>query len=603
MQIKRILLSVLCVFAFYGAQARNETLSPDGRWVAYTGDDNNLYIKDNADGDVSQLTFDGSDLILNGYASWVYYEEIFGRPSRYKAFWWSPDSRKLAFYRFDNSEVPMFPIYSPFSSELNLTRYPKAGQKNPEVKVGIVDLNSPETIVWADFEESSEQYFGTPFWGADSRKLFVQWMPRVQQELRLYAVDAADGALETIYTEKYPTWVNWMSDMLFGKDGLYMVRDFETGWQQIYFLSYDGKVLRRLTEGENWRMGLVGLDEKKGDIYFTAYRHSTVHSCFYKLDRKGEITLLTDETKNVDKVDLAPDFKRFTVVLSDVNTPSVRYTYRMKDHRLLDSEILYDKVETDRPHYTLKHLTLSNGMTVPAFEALPKDFDPSKVYPVVIEVYGGPNTHYVRDRWREPSERALWYYNNGVIKVTADTRAAGHNGRAGVDMIYEDLVSVPVADMVEWAKYYQSLPYAGKIGVEGFSFGGTMTTMLVMTHPECFCCGIAGGGVYDWQLYDSHYTERFMNTPQNNPDGYERAKALNYVNLYDPSKSRLKLTHGTGDDNVHFQNTLQLIDALQRADKQFDLMIYPDGMHGYRGEQGAHDAHADFEFWNNYLKH
>lgn len=594
----------MCVSSLTCALARNETPSPDGAWVAFTGEDNNLYVKENKTGDQYQLTSDGSDLILNGYASWVYYEEIFGRPSEYKAFWWSPDSGKLAFYRFDNSGVPVFPIYSPFKSELNLTRYPKAGQQNPEVKVGIVDLTSPETIVWADFEDSPEQYFGTPFWGADSQKLFVQWMPRVQQELRLYAVNASDGALETIYTETYPTWVNWMSDMLFGKDGLYMVRDFQTGWQQIYFLSYDGNVLRQLTDGKNWRMSLAGLDEKKGDIYFTACRHSTLHSCLYKLDRKGAITLLTDESKNVDKVELAPDFKRFTVVLSDVNTPPVRYTFRMKDRRLLESEALYGSdVTADRPHYTVRYITLPDGMQVPALEALPKDFDSTKVYPVVIEVYGGPNTPYVRDRWRGTSERARWYYNNGYIKVTADTRAAGHNGRAGVDLVFQDLVSVPVADMVEWAKYYQSLPYVGKTGVEGFSFGGTMTAMLVMNYPEYYSCGIAGGGVYDWELYDSHYTERFMNTPQNNPEGYAKAKVLNYVENYDSSKSFLKLTHGTGDDNVHFQNTLRLVDALQRADRQFELMIYPDGMHGYRGVQAVHDAHADFEFWNKHLKH
>lgn len=605
---KVFVLAVLMSLATsVSAKVYNETPSPDGTMCAYTGEDHNLYVK-NEQGIEVQLTFDGSDLIMNGYASWVYYEEIFGRPSKYKAFWWSPDSKKIAFYRFDNSLVPMFPIYSPFGQQghITRTRYPKAGEPNPKVRVGIVSVDGHSDVVWADFDQDEDQYFGTPFWCDDSQKLFVQWMPRVQQELHLYSVDAEKGKLETIYKEEYPTWVNWMDDMLFASDGLYMVRDFETLWQQIYFLSYDGKTFTRLTDGINWRISLVKLNEKTREVYFTSYRDSDVHSCLYKVNAEGKITLLSDPMKNVDRVEIADDFKSYSITLSDINSQPVTYHYKVgRRGKITETSVEKSEMELpqDRPVKDIVYLSLEDGTRIPASVALPKDFDSSKQYPLVMEIYGGPDTPYVNDRWREISDRDMWYYNNGIIKVVADTRAAGHNGRAGLDLIYRDVVSVPVQDFVSWANYLGSLPYvdASRIGVEGFSFGGTMTAMLVMTHPECFKCGIAGGGVYDWILYDTHYTERFMDTPSRNPEGYAVSRVLNYVPVYDDSLSFLKLTHGTGDDNVHFQNTLQLINELEINGKQFELMIYPDGMHGYRDLQGEHDRQSDYRFWKEHF--
>lgn len=602
-----VLAVLMCLATSVSAKVYNETPSPDGTMCAYTGEDHNLYVK-NEQGIEVQLTFDGSDLIMNGYASWVYYEEIFGRPSKYKAFWWSPDSKKIAFYRFDNSLVPMFPIYSPFGQQghITRTRYPKAGEPNPKVRVGIVSVDGHSDVVWADFDQDEDQYFGTPFWCDDSQKLFVQWMPRVQQELRLYSVDAEKGKLETVYKEEYPTWVNWMDDMLFASDGLYMVRDFETLWQQIYFLSYDGKTFTRLTDGINWRISLVKLNEKTREVYFTSYRDSDVHSCLYKVNAEGKITLLSDPMKNVDRVEIADDFKSYSITLSDINSQPVTYHYKVgRRGKITETSVEKSEMELpqDRPVKDIVYLSLDDGTRIPASVALPKDFDSSKQYPLVMEIYGGPDTPYVNDRWREISDRDMWYYNNGIIKVVADTRAAGHNGRAGLDLIYRDVVSVPVQDFVSWANYLGSLPYvdASRIGVEGFSFGGTMTAMLVMTHPECFKCGIAGGGVYDWILYDTHYTERFMDTPSRNPEGYAVSRVLNYVPAYDDSLSFLKLTHGTGDDNVHFQNTLQLINELEINGKQFELMIYPDGMHGYRDLQGEHDRQSDYRFWKEHF--
>ena len=338
-------------FPIRPAGAVNMTYSPDSTKIAFTRE-NDLYVVDIASGAETRLTFDGSDVILNGYASWVYYEEILGRSSMYKAFWWSPDSKKIGFYRFDNSEVPMFPIYSAFANpaaaasqsqsprvtdlgiggSLSETRYPKCGQTNPQVRICIVEIAGqagndvmPDSIghlVWADFNPAEDQYFGIPFWGPDSQEFFIARMPRLQNTIDLYAVNAADGSKRHVYHETYKTWLNWFDGVVFTDRGLYMAREFETGWQQIYFLSYDGKEFRRLTEGPNWNVAIVRVDEKKGDVYYTAKRDAVAKQALYKVDKKGVITALTDPAYNATGVSFSPDGKYFVASISNVTTPT-----------------------------------------------------------------------------------------------------------------------------------------------------------------------------------------------------------------------------------------------------------------------------------------
>lgn len=580
------------------ALIQNPTPSPDSTLTAFTSG-GDLYV---ASTDTLRLTFDGSSTVYNGYASWVYYEEVFGRSSRYKAFWWSPDSRYLAFWRFDDTQVRMFPIYSPFGGEggsLVQTRYPLAGEANPKVSIGIADLQQGGKVCWADFDYSVEQFFGTPFWGSDSKTLFVQREPRLQQELELYAVDASSGAKKLVYRDSSSTWLDWMQDMLFTSKGLYMVRDAQDLWQQVWFLSYDGKTLRKLTSGVNWRISLKAVDEKREEVYFTSYRDSDIHPSLYRVDRKGRQVLISDPRFHAEVLSLDLASRKGKLRYQSLSTEPFEVQVSLRGGNPLSEDAL-----GRNPRRSVVRICASDGMSLPGVMLLPEGFDSTKVYPVVMEIYGGPDTPYVRDLYRlgsAPMDR--WFSENGIIKVWADCRAAGHNGRAGLDLVWRDLTSVPVEDFCSWAKWLGTLPYvdASRIGVMGFSFGGTMTSMLVFRHPELFRCGIAGGGVYDWALYDSHYTERFMDTPQRNPEGYARARVLNYVGEYDDKVSRLKLTHGTSDDNVHFQNTLLLVDSLQRSRKQFDLMIYPGGMHGYRGKQSLHDNDSDKQFWTDHL--
>ena len=603
--------------------AVNLTYSPDSTMLAFTRA-NDLYVVTIADGKECRLTFDGTATVMNGYASWVYYEEILGRPSRYRAFWWSPDSKRLAFYHFDDTEVPMFPIYSPFGQDgkIRETHYPKVGEKNPDVKIGFV--NVPEAFagrvstVWADFDEKEDQYFGIPFWSDDSRTFYVAREPRIQNTLDLYAVSPVDGSKDVLYHEYYPTWLDWIEGMLFTEKGLYMVRAFETGWQQIYFLGYDGTV-RRLTDGPNWRVSLVRA-EKDGTVYFTAQRDDLhIRQALYKVSPKGVITPLTDESLNVAGVQFSPDGKYFVAQTSSLAVPPQLRVYQTskpsKNWLVADQK----GPDFDASKYSLgKVITIENeGFVLPGIIVFPKDFDPAKQYPVHVDIYGGPDSPQVTDRWVSPAAYA-WYQQNGIIELIADCRASGHSGRAGLDCIYKQLSTVEVEDFVAWAEYLQSLPYVkgDKIGVEGFSFGGTMTAVLVATAPQAFHYGIAGGGVYDWKLYDTHYTERFMSTPEDNPDGYARTRAVDRIASY-PARPygstsadgtvsdgsvMLKITHGTGDDNVHYQNTLQLVDALQRINADFDFMVYPDGMHGYRGYQGLHFQAENNAFWLKYLK-
>lgn len=698
--MKKLIFSILLCWAVTAqagsgkpsSQLRvNPTYSPDSTRIAFTRG-NDLWVEDLATGREYRLTSDGSELILNGFASWVYYEEILGRSSRYKAFWWSPDSRRIGFYRFDNTEVPYFPIYSPFAGHdvsapdhagypgsLNNTRYPKAGQANPLVRIGLVDVNSvvgscgavqspvqmdtdgsssaAETVsdcsgnvIWADFPimggtsktategctaassfdggNVCDAYFGIPFWSADSRDFYVPTLPRIQNDLNLFAVDASTGDKRLIYNEKYPTWLDWFESMEFGRTGLYVARRFETGWDQIYYISYDGKTVLRLTDSKLWSATVLKADESRGKLYFSAKLDGSPRVTVFSVDIPrtalkpskqasakqssafGKLTALTPLEMNAAGVEFSDDALSFTAYISNSSTPTKEIRHSLKNGKVISTETVKDFTPEnfDASQYALPQLismTTKDGFTLPALITYPKAFDPSgaKKYPAVMEIYGGPDTPYVRDQWRAPNEANQWFSKNGIIKIVCDSRAAGHNGRAGEDMVYKDVTGWPVNDFCEWADWLAAQPYvdAAHIGVEGFSFGGTMTTMLMMRHSDKFCCGIAGGGVYDWALYDTHYTERYMETPETNPEGYARACALNYVSDY-PSdfhddRAMLRLTHGTGDDNVHFQNTLILIDALQKAGKHFELMIYPDGLHGYRGYQGTHSLKNDHDFW------
>ena len=607
------------------AQVKNPTLSPDGTKVAFTDSENNLCVWNGTDGKVSKLTEDGTNVIMNGYASWVYYEEILGRSSRYKAFWWSPDSKRIAFYKFDDSGIPMFPIYDSRGKHgfITETRYPKAGDKNPEVKIAFADIEDG-SIVWADFDHTLDQYFGIPFWNADGSRFIIPWMPREQNNLVLYTVNPADGTKESIYNENQKTWIDWMEDMQFVEDGFFMVRDFDM-WEQIYFQSFDGKRLEKITDGKNWGIRFVKVDMKEGSIYFTARREVSTRNDFYKVDLKTrKITRLSFGEYNFTGVRISPDNKFYVAQYSNSTTPTRLAVVDVKKAAKASSAKVAPKVAFEKSsgvkviadskgekfdEYKLaipQMLSITvDGYVLPAQVIWPVDLDPSKKYPVLVSMYGGPNAGTVMDTWKGISEKTQWWANEGVIQISIDHRASGHCGKEGLNFLHRNLLNIELVDYIEWIKYLRAeYPFvnAEKVGITGFSYGGSMTMLACTAGNEYFKYGIAGGGVYDWGLYDTHYTERYMDRPQDNPQGYENTRLMNKVAQYKgDSTNYVKITHGTSDDNVHMQNTMQLIGALQDAGKQFDLMMYPGEFHGYRGKKSVHSTAGDYIFWYKHL--
>lgn len=595
-------------------EENNPVLSPDGKRIAFTRD-NDLYSVAIDGSDEMRYTSDGSDLIMNGWASWVYFEEILGRPSRYKAFWWSPDSRTIAFMRFDDTDVPMFPIYEAPGKHGKIvkTRYPKAGDENPTVRMGFADVSSGN-ISWGDFNEREDQYFGTPYWNSNSDELLVQWMDRDQKNFVLYSVKRDNGEKRIVYKEHQDTWIDWLEEVRFGSNGFYFVRDFEM-WEQIYYQSYDGKEFIRLTDGKNWAVRFADFNEAKREIYFTARRETSERNDFYLLawsknKQKRETKRLSKGELNYSSVLLSPDKSNFVANVSSVKNPTNTVIISLGKGgvgKAGEQIIIQDAAEgvdlSKMPVAEMLFITTDEGYRLPASVIWPENMDKNKKYPVIVSMYGGPNSGTVMDSWRNPSDETKFWFKTGVIQINIDHRASGHCGKEGLNFIHRNLGKQEIEDYILWAKYLHSLPFVNKekIGITGFSYGGTMTLLALTDGAEYFKFGVAGGGVYDWYLYDSHYTERYMDTPQSNPEGYKNTSILTKLAKYrSESGSRLYITHGTSDDNVHFQNTLQLIDALQKAGKQFDLMIYPGGMHGYRGPQSMHDRAATRTFW---LKH
>lgn len=596
------------ISALISKDCKNITFSPDSNILAYTRN-NDLYTMVLKTGLETRHTFDGSSVILNGRASWVYFEEIFGRPSQYRAFWWSPDSRKLAFYRFDDSKVPMFPIYNAAGQHGSIieTRYPKAGDHNPDVTVGIVDIASGQ-IVWADFDKNADQYFGLPLWTPDSEALLVQWMNRDQNDFRLYSVSTSQGMKREIYKEIQSTWIDWIEEYRSGKEGLYFVRDFDL-WEQIYYLDYKGENLIKLTDRNFWGTKLIDLDETSSALYFLSRGETSVRNDVYvvnwkKKHYKSTVEKISSGDFNYTAVSFSPDKSRFSAIISNLKTPPSSVIVSGGKISIIESSKGSDSLFKALPEFDMTYITTPDGFRLPASVIWPVNMDRNKRYPVLFYVYGGPNAGSVMDTWKTPVGNVMKLAREGVIQVTIDHRASGHCGKKGINYVYRDLGNYEIQDYVLWAKFLKALPFVdgNRFGITGFSYGGTITLLALTDGAGYFQYGFAGGGVYDWMLYDSHYTERFMDTPSENPEGYKRASVLGKVAKYrDNDGSLLYLSHGTGDDNVHMQNTIQLIDALQKEGKHFELMLYPGGMHGYRGYQNDYSDNEEMRFWRKTL--
>lgn len=585
----------------------NPTLSPDGNYVAYTKN-NNLYTVNLTTKKETKLTTDGSELILNGYASWVYFEEILGRPSQYKSFWWSPNSKNIAYFRSDDTEVPLFTITNADGQhgKMESLRYPKVGDKNPEVKVGMV---SPDggTTTWADFNEKDDQYFGMPYWKPDGNTLLVQWINRLQNNLIVYEVNPTTGGRKEFYTETQKTWIdlddNDRIQFLKNGKGFILLSD-ATGWKHIYYHGMDGKRINAITEGKFTITDVNYVDEKNSIVYFTARsKENSATRDYYKVNLNGKkLQRLTFGNFNHNFINASPNSEYFITTFGNSSTPN-KMTLVNNNGKIIKE--LGDAKGAEYDNYNVAKTEIIRVKSdddlydLPMKITWPLTMEAGKKYPVLISIYGGPNAGTVNEGFTLGGNQQ-WYAKEGLIQVAMDHRASGHFGKEGVNYMYHNLGDWELKDyatMVKWLVANGSAD-AKKICITGFSYGGYMSCLALTKYSDVFTHGMAGGSVTDWSLYDSHYTEKFMGTLTNNAEGYKTGNVMNYVNQY---KGFLQIVHGEIDENVHLQNSLQLIAKLQDAKKDFEFMVYPTGRHGWGGNKGLHFQNLKTQFIYKHL--
>lgn len=580
-------------------EAVNATQSPNNQLVAFTKN-NNLFVQNIADDKVTQITSNGSATILNGYASWVYYEEILGRQSRYKAFWWSNDSKQIAFMQFDDSEVPVYPIYVAKGQHgyTEQTRYPKVGDKNPKVKIGIADI-STGNIVWANFNTNDDQYFGMPFF-TPNNDLWIQWMNRDQNQLIIYQIDKSTGDKKEIYKEEQSTWIDLddtdrIEFLPNGKQ--FIVKSDKSGWYQYYLHDISGKLINPITQG-NYTVGSI-IKLEKDKLYFTARKEHSARWDFYSIQLNGKnLTRHSFGDFSFSNIQLSPKQNYYVASFSNLSNPT---TLAVIDLKGTVKQTLGAIKGNEFSNYALPKKEMirvksSDGLfDLPIVITYPNNFNPNKKYPVLMNVYGGPNSGRVYDVWNTTLTDA-WWAQEDLIQISADNRSSGHFGKLGMNYIHRQLGIYEIEDFMaigKWIKQ-QSWSDTAKLCITGGSFGGYMTCMALTYGANVFNYGVANASVTDWKLYDTHYTERFMDTPEQNPEGYKRTSVMEYAKNY---KGLLRIVHGTSDDNVHQQNSIQLIDVLQNLKKHFEFMLYPGERHSISGLKGLHNRTEAYKFY------
>lgn len=583
-------------------EERNPKFSPDNRKIAYTKN-NNLFVYDLDNLKEIQLTFDGANLVYNGWASWVYYEEILGRTSQYAAFWWSPKSDKICFLRFDDSPVPVFPLFRADGQhgKLEMQRYPKAGDPNPKVRFGIADINT-QKIIWANFDENTDQYIAWPFWTPDGNKLTIQWMNRAQDSIKIYFVDISTGKLKELYKEKQNTWVEWLEDLYFLKNNKgFLLRTSVDGWYHLYLYEMNGKLKKKLTEGEITVLDIVFVDEKNEKVYFHGWKDNSTEKHLFVVSFDGTGLKQITNFEGTHTCTISPNGKYFYDRYSNILTPPKIDLFSIdgkKIRAIADSKThLMTEYNLTKPE--MFTISTEDGYNLPAIWYLPPNLDENKKYPVIISIYGGPGSPTVRNTFPYSLE-PFYLAQNGIIYFSVDHRGSGHFGKKGIDLMYRNLGRWEMHDYIEAVKWLKRKSFVdtNKIAITGGSYGGYVTALSLTYGADYFKYGIAEFGVMDWKLYDNVYTERYMDKPEENQDGYKNSSVLNYVKNY---KGKLLITHGTMDDNVHMQNSIQLIYELQKLNKDFELMIYPNARHGITTPLRNHSNKLKVQFWFKHL--
>ena len=568
------------------------TFSPDGKRVAFV-EDNNLYVKDLNSGAIIQVTSDGEkNKIINGITDWVYEEEF----AFVRAFDWNADSNKIAFIRFDETNVPEFSmdIYgTALYQTQRVFKYPKAGEANSEVSLHIFNLNTKETNKVKVDKEYEDFYMPRIKWTNNPDVLSAQYMNRHQNELDLWMINAITNTSNMVLAERDKAYVNVTDYLTFLKDNSFIWTSEKDGYNHIYHYDKKGNLINQVTKG-NWEVtDYYGYDEKDNTIFYQSVENGSINRDVYSIKLNGRNKKRLTKSEGTNNASFSADFSFFINTFSSATTPPEYTLNSSESGNLIKSIKDNDKLAQTLSGYKTSKKEFStilvNGSDLNMWMIKPANFDASKAYPLLMYQYSGPGSQKVVNQWNNSND--YWYQHlaqEGYIVVCIDGRGTGFKGADFKKVTQNELGKYEVEDQITAAKQLGALSYidASRIGIWGWSFGGFMSSNCLFKGNEVFNMAIAVAPVSSWRFYDSIYTERFLGTPQENPSGYDENSPLNHV---DKLKGDFLLVHGSSDDNVHLQNTMRLAEALIQADKQFDWAVYPDKNHRiYGGNTSLH---------------
>ena len=578
---------------------RDQRMSPDGKSVAFLRNDD-LWLVDIASKNETRLTTGATATLWNGRTDWVYPEEL----SLGNAYWWSPDSKRIAYLQFDVSKVILQPqvdlialraVYEP-------QRYPKAGTPNADVRLGVVAATGGETK-WMDLGVLKDKLLARVNWNQDGSAVFVQKMNRVQNHLELLAANPASGAAKLILEEKDPYWVNINDALRFLDNGDFLWASERTGFRHLYLYSGDGKLKRALTSGE-WEISQIeAIDAKSRRVYYTSTEASPLERQLYAVSLDGGARQRLTQEKGTHAVSVSPGGAYFLDSFSSRTQPTRRTLHSGPDgrevavYRAADTKV---QEQFDLLPIEIVEVRAEDGGLMYARLIKPAQFDAAKKYPAIVMVYGGPHVQSVRDSWAGANlDQALAH--RGFVIWQLDNRGSAGRGHKWESKLFRRMGMQELEDQRRGVEHLVSMGFVDgkRIGIHGGSYGGFMTLYALMNAPDTFQAGVAAAPVTDWRNYDTIYTERYMGLPGENNDGYKKSSP---VNLAENLRGRLMITHNIEDDNVFFQNSMQMMDALQQAGKQYETVIYPQKSHGVTGVARKHMYNAIADFFERSLR-
>jgi dipeptidyl-peptidase 4 len=594
------------ILTLVAKNVRTAELSPNSKMIGYERD-NNMFVYDIENNKETRLTSDTGSSFFNGHYDWVY-EEEFGQA---QAWSWSPDSKYIAFWHFDESNVPVFQMtgYEGKHPEYEKIPVPLVGDPNPKVKIGVEDLSNNE-IRWVDPGLKGDYYIPRIYWTNEPNTLAIMILNRPQNDLKLFFYNLQDGSYKKVMEEKSNTWID-IYDFYEGvNDLIYFPKDVneffwisdKDGHKHIYRYDYNGKLLNRVTKG-NWTVTKIeGINSNTKTIYYTSTEPSPLERQLYSVKFDGTDKQQISKTPGRHRFNMSPNAEYYIDSYSSVSQPKqveLRVNNGEMINKLEDNNSVSEYIKTHKysPLELIKFET-SGSVNLDASIIKPPDFDPTKKYPVIFSVYGGPGSQGIFNSFAA-SGFDQWLAQQGYIIANVNNRGNANYGSNFMKIVYKHLGKYESHDFAEFAKYLSKLPYVDstRIGIMGTSYGGYISIYTILMYPQIFKVAIANSPVTDWRLYDDIYTERYMDLLEDNEVGYdESSNVLNAKNL----KGKLLIVHSDMDDNVHVQNTMQMLTALINAGKDADLRIFPLGAHGaiYNFKSNV----LEHEIYDNYLK-